>query len=80
MDVAAWRARGRIALLVVCVAYAALAIGRNDRQLVDSDWTAFPTGASLAAGPPIARPLALADRHRAGREPAAQDRAAPARR
>ena len=59
MDVAAWRARGRIALLGVCVAYAALAIGRSDRQLVDSDWTAFATGASLAAGP---RPELLYDR------------------
>jgi hypothetical protein len=51
MDVARWRTRGRIALLGICVAYAAVALGRSDRQLVDSDWTAFATGAHLAAGP-----------------------------
>jgi hypothetical protein len=51
MDVAGWRARAKIALLGVCIAYAAVAIGQNDRQYVDSDWTAFATGASLATGP-----------------------------
>jgi hypothetical protein len=59
MGVASWRARGRIALLGVCIAYAAVAFGQTDRQYVDSDWTAFATGATIAAGP---RPAQLYDR------------------
>src|SRR5207248_1202358 len=58
---------GRLVVVGLCVGLVLLTLLQPDWKVASSDWTAFATGAALAAGP---HPQQLYDRaaHRAGRD------------